>query len=87
MDPESLNVEYEIIDTENPQNNETVKSDVAEMSREEAELRIANLARAAFVEKILRARENENKRALKGRVKARRTKDKAAKASRKRNRK
>jgi hypothetical protein len=87
MDPEKLNVEYEIVDTENPQNNETINLNKPEMSREEAELRIANLARAAFIEKILRARENENKRALKGRVTKRRTKDKAAKASRKRNRK
>lgn len=90
MDP----VEYQIIDTENPENNRVVPSTVTpltedearEKAREEAAARIRAKAVAEYVEVLLRRRTAENKRALRGRVAKRRKAERLAKASRKRNR-
>lgn len=86
---------YQIVDDEHPENNVVVDPNAApleetpeqrEARREEAFQRAAHAARILLAEKINKRRERENLRAMKSRVAKRRKKDKAAKASRKRNR-
>jgi hypothetical protein len=89
-DPAKFNVEYDIVDTENPENNQVIASDASpERVMETPEQRIqrmATLLRAQLVMDNLARRNRENERALKPRVKRRRAKNKVGKASRKRNR-
>lgn len=91
---QSEGLEYQIIDTENPQNNQRIPvadlhagSDaMREQAREDAFQRVAHNVRIKMAEAINKRREAENKRALRTRVNARRKKERLAKASRKRNR-
>lgn len=92
--PSDGHVVYEIVDTEHPENNQIVDPgkepeetpEAREARREIAFQRAAHAARILLAEKINKKREAENVRALKGRVKSRRKKEKLAKASRKKNR-
>lgn len=91
---------YEIVDTDNPQNNVVVdpadavvidpfaneKRELTSEEREELVQRAAHIARIKLAEEINARRDGENRRALKARVTKRRKKEKLAKASRKRNR-
>lgn len=93
--PADEKVVYEIVDSEHPENNQIIDPsealaptpEQAERHREDMFQRAAHAARIMLAEKINKRREKENKRALKGRVKSRRKKEKLAKASRKRNHK
>jgi hypothetical protein len=84
-------VVYEIVDSEHPENNALVPSDMtppapASETREEAFQRVAHQARIFLAEQIAKRRAAERLRALVPRVAKRRAKEKVAKASRKRNR-
>lgn len=87
-DAPKFDMQYEIVDTENPENNVTIDANppTEEARREEAMARVAHLARIKIAEAINRRRERENTRAMKGRVASRRRKASLQKVSRKKNR-
>lgn len=89
-DSGKFNVEYDIVDTENPENNQVVKPDApsAEImeTAEQKIQRMAAMLKSQMVMDMIERRGRENARALKARVKQRRAKNKVAKVSRARNR-
>lgn len=82
-------VEYNIVDTEHPEQNQTVPAiPLAAVEKTAEQVLQEKLQQLRNFSHYLKhqAAGNENRRALKGRVKRRRKQDAQAKASRKRNR-
>lgn len=88
--PQKFNVEYDIVDAENPENNQVIASGAPSSEfMETAEQKIQRMAamlKSQMVMDMIERRGRENARALKARVKQRRAKNKVAKVSRARNR-